>query len=175
MPAYERNLMKGEHLMSEKQLQDLFDFLKKFGLKVEFDANTWIQNGLNKEDILKVLSKNAKLTAKAIENLKELVENISIPLNLPTKNDVANVAKLTLQNEEKIDALEDQIRALNEYVRNMNVNVDSNKTQRTTSTNSNKDNQEKKLTKQQRKHLLLQQIISQSPLTANLTTKQKKE
>ncbi|MFE8701628.1 hypothetical protein ACFYKX_13575 [Cytobacillus sp. FJAT-54145] len=161
--------------MSEKQLQDLFDFLKKFGLKVEFDANTCIQNGLNKEDILKVLSKNAKLTAKVIEGLKELVENISIPLNFPTKDDVANVAKLTLQNEEKIDALEDQIQTLNEYVRNMNVNVDSNTNQSTTTTNSNHDNQEKKMTKQHRKQLLLQQIISQSPLTANLTTKQKKE
>jgi len=97
----------------EKQIQEFYNTLKKFGYQIEFNANEKIQKGLNNEAIIKYVNRQAYSLSKNIDGLKELVEIISIPLNFPTKNDVANVAKLTLQNEEKIDSIQEQLDMLN--------------------------------------------------------------
>ncbi len=103
----------------EKQLQELYNILKKLGFQMEFKLNENIQDSLNKKEILKYLHRHAHLLAPLIKGLKEWAETMSIPLNIPTKNDVANVAKLTKQNEEKLDSVDEQLKILNGYLKEL--------------------------------------------------------
>lgn len=96
----------------QEEGEDVFQKLKKVGFLVEKKANAAIQQGLNKKEIIQKVYHSAKDIAPLVRDLSRWVETISIPLNLPTKNDVANVAKLTLQNEEKLESIEKQIRSL---------------------------------------------------------------
>lgn len=49
---------------------------------------------------------------QALRFIKGLSELTALRLNLPTKDDVANVARLTIQVEEKIDTLEEKLSIL---------------------------------------------------------------
>lgn len=100
-------------------LEEFYKKLKKFGFEVELKINEEIFESLNKEDIMKFLHQNAHIVAPIVEGLQDFVETISIPLNFPTKNDVANVAQLTLQNEDKIDSVLEQLLTLNEYLKKL--------------------------------------------------------
>jgi hypothetical protein len=98
--------------MSNEQVQELFSSLKKLGMELEFELNEFIKNQLNKEEILLAASSNSAIIAQCINQCRDITELLSIPLNFPTKNDVANVAKLSIQIEEKVDQLEEQIASL---------------------------------------------------------------
>lgn len=100
-------------------IEEIYHKLKKFGFEIEFKINEDILSSVNREDIMKFLHQNAHLVAPIIERLQDFVETISVPLNFPTKNDVTNVAKLTLQNEEKIDSVLEQLLTLNEYLKKL--------------------------------------------------------
>jgi ATP-dependent Lon protease len=52
--------------------------------------------------------------SRYIEMLKRNLELMANYMNLPTKNDIANAVKQTIQAEEKIDILEEQIWNLQE-------------------------------------------------------------
>lgn len=104
-------------LGSQDEMQEFYNILKKLGLQMEQKANEGIQNSLNKKEIIKLLHRHSHIIAKIIEYVKEYLEVVSIPLNIPTKNDVANVAKLALQNEEKLDLIEEQLIILNQYLK----------------------------------------------------------
>jgi DNA repair exonuclease SbcCD ATPase subunit len=54
--------------------------------------------------------------SRYMELLRKNQEFLAGVMNLPTKSDVANVAKLSVQAEEKIDALEEQIWKLQDIV-----------------------------------------------------------
>ncbi|WP_416150715.1 hypothetical protein ACM26V_07040 [Salipaludibacillus sp. HK11] len=51
-----------------------------------------------------------------LEKLRKHSETLALQLNLPTKDDVARVANLTKQLEEKLDKIEEQLHQLNENV-----------------------------------------------------------
>lgn len=136
----------------DKQVQDFYNMLKKLGFQTEFKLNENIQDSLNKKDILKLLHRRSHLAAPLVENLKELVETISVPLNIPTKNDVANVAKLTQQNEEKLDSVEEQLKILNKYLKQL---ISDDVPTYTPSSPSKDDNKLKKL----KKLLVLQTLL----------------
>lgn len=51
-----------------------------------------------------------------LERLRKNQEQIAALMNIPTKKDVANAAKLSIQTEEKIDILEEQIWKLQDSV-----------------------------------------------------------
>ncbi|MEN8701481.1 hypothetical protein [Bacillus infantis] len=98
--------------MSNEQAQELFSSLKKMGMKLEFELNELIKKQLNKEELLLTASSNSAVIASMISQCRNMVELLSIPLNFPTKNDVARVAKLAIQVEEKVDQLDEQMLAL---------------------------------------------------------------
>lgn len=105
--------------LKNTDLQTVFGTIKKLGFQTEFKLNENIQQTLNKKELIKLLHKYAHIITPLFEGLKEIVETLSVPLNFPTKNDVANVAKLILQNEEKLDSIEEQLLILNQHLKEL--------------------------------------------------------
>lgn len=119
-----QNELKGlveklKKLAPQNDMQQFYTTLKKLGFQTEYKLNEQIQNNLNKKEIVQLLHKHAHIITPLVQGLRELVETLSVPLNIPTKNDVANVAKLTLQNEEKLDSIEEQLIILNQYLKQL--------------------------------------------------------
>ena len=52
-------------------------------------------------------------------------EALASVLNIPTKNDLANLASLTIQTEEKIESLEEQIWNLQDSVKSQSKEIES--------------------------------------------------
>lgn len=98
--------------MTINHTEALLNSIKKVGMKVEKELNDSIQNSLNKEDVLKDMLTRSEVTAAAMKKLQHAIETLSIPLNFPTKTDVANAAKLTIQAEEKMDLIDEKVMAL---------------------------------------------------------------
>ncbi|URM33670.1 MULTISPECIES: hypothetical protein [Bacillaceae] len=98
--------------MSINHTEVLLQAIKKLGTKVERELNESIQNSINKEDIFKNLVTRSEVTAASMKKLRDAIETLSIPLNFPTKTDVANAAKLTVQAEEKMDQIDEKVIAL---------------------------------------------------------------
>ncbi|AND42008.1 hypothetical protein A361_23635 [Cytobacillus oceanisediminis 2691] len=98
--------------MSINHTEALLQAIKKLGTKVERELNESIQNSINKEEIFKNLITRSEVTAASMKKLQEAIETLSIPLNFPTKTDVANAAKLTVQAEEKMDLIDEKVIAL---------------------------------------------------------------
>ncbi|MBT2706412.1 hypothetical protein [Bacillus sp. ISL-47] len=90
----------------------LLNAIKKVGMKVEKELNESIQNSINKEDVLNNMLTRSEVTAAAMKKLQQAIETLSIPLNFPTKTDVANAAKLTVQAEEKMDLIDERVMSL---------------------------------------------------------------
>lgn len=97
--------------------QSFYEKLKRFGFLTELKLNEQIQNSLNRNEIIEFLNQFSFVYAEMLESLSNLVEMISGPLNFPTKNDVANIAKLAIQHEEKLNAIEEQLNSLNQFIR----------------------------------------------------------
>lgn len=102
--------------MSINHTEALLQAIKKLGTKVERELNESIQNSINKEEIFKNLITRSEVTASSMKKLQEAIETLSIPLNFPTKTDVANAAKLTVQAEEKMDLIDEKVMALAQSV-----------------------------------------------------------
>ncbi|MDZ5472095.1 hypothetical protein SM124_10080 [Bacillus sp. 31A1R] len=164
---------------------EFYKLLKMLGAKAEYQINEWIKECLNKEEIIQLFSNQSSHYSKAIKNIQEKVETLSIPFNFPTKGDVASLAKLTIQNEEKLEAIEEQINQLNELVRklkkgsNITDKLDENETQHLTTIenfdNSNENistNQQKSLKRIKKLNLILQNHSS-SNLDSLLTALKK--
>jgi hypothetical protein len=91
-------------MLPNEQLDDLYKQIKITGTKAEVLLNEWIKSRMNKKEIAGLFGRRkTKWYARILNNLQETVETVSVPLNIPTKRDVAGVAKLTLQNEEKLE------------------------------------------------------------------------
>ncbi|MEA3320243.1 MAG: hypothetical protein U9Q88_09465 [Bacillota bacterium] len=85
---------------------------KKIKVKAIVMENKWneaIKAGLNKESVFRIVGLESELEAEKLRNMREQVEVLSLKYNFPTKNDVANIARLLIQIEEKIDRLEAQL------------------------------------------------------------------
>lgn len=109
--------------MSDQHTFDPYETLKKVGGALEHQLNEWIHTHINKKEIAQAASIQAQSLAHFILRFQECMETLSIPLNLPTKNDVANVAKLTLQVEEKLDGLEEQVAKLARMIEKTKQNL----------------------------------------------------
>ncbi|TYS67151.1 hypothetical protein FZC76_16640 [Sutcliffiella horikoshii] len=85
---------------------------KKVKVKAVMMENKWneaIKAGLNKESVFRIVGLESELEAEKLRKMREQVEVLSLKYNFPTKNDVANIARLLIQIEEKIDRLEGQL------------------------------------------------------------------
>ncbi|WP_231687736.1 hypothetical protein [Bacillus sp. CHD6a] len=83
--------------------------IKVKGLIMENKWNEAIKAELNKESVFRIVGLESELEADKLRKMREQVEVLSLKYNFPTKNDVANIAKLLIQIEEKIDRLEVQL------------------------------------------------------------------
>lgn len=97
--------------------QGFYERLRNIGFLTEFKLNEQIHNSLNRTEIVEFLNQFSFVYADMLENLNEFVEMISGPLNLPTKNDVANIAKIAIQHEEKLNMIEEELNSLNQFLR----------------------------------------------------------
>ncbi|AOH55207.1 hypothetical protein ABE28_012680 [Peribacillus muralis] len=86
---------------------DFYKGMKLLGSQKEQELNSQIQGLLNNRALLESVSENAQLQVPKINRMQEASERMSIIMNYPTKKDVATVAKLVIQLEEKIDRLEE--------------------------------------------------------------------
>ncbi|PAD67831.1 hypothetical protein CHH83_16860 [Bacillus sp. 7586-K] len=98
--------------MSSKLTDQLYKELKKLAQGGEARINEFIQNQLNNESLVKLAADQSAVTGEVLRQLQRYQEIVTTALRIPTKDDVANVAKLVLQLEEKIDLLEDYLSQL---------------------------------------------------------------
>ncbi|MGG0409924.1 hypothetical protein [Peribacillus simplex] len=107
--------------MAEKS--NFYKGLKLLGTQKEQQLNSKIQSLLNNRKLIEAVSDNAQMQVPRINSLQEASERMSIIMNYPTKKDVASLAKLVIQLEEKIDGLEELVSIL---VENRGGNVGGN-------------------------------------------------
>lgn len=91
-----------------------FELLKMLGMKSETKLRNYIHSLFEDEDTINLVKKAMHRHLKSVNALQKNTETIAQLLNLPTKSDVANIAKLSIQIEEKIDALEERVQFLSE-------------------------------------------------------------
>ncbi|MFJ7364216.1 hypothetical protein ACIQWQ_08870 [Peribacillus frigoritolerans] len=96
--------------MAEKS--NFYKGLKLLGTQKEQQLNSKIQNLLNNRELIERVSDNAQMQVPRINRLQEASERMSILMDYPTKRDVASLAKLVIQLEEKIDRLEELVSTL---------------------------------------------------------------
>ena len=89
--------------------QKSFKALSKKAVELEKYLNEEIKKQLNKQGVANVATANAEMYATLLKQLQDYMELLSIHFNQPTKTDIANLAKLVIQTEEKIDNLEEEI------------------------------------------------------------------
>ncbi|RFU65300.1 hypothetical protein D0466_05210 [Peribacillus glennii] len=95
-----------------KKHDDYYESLRKMGFKMEREWNRKIKDLLNKRTIIKQASMESQISAKIFKQLQDSMETLSALGNFPTKRDVANVAKMQVQLEEKIDQIEEMLSQL---------------------------------------------------------------
>lgn len=120
--------------------QQFFNTIARSGFQVEQMVNRSIQKHLNKPGFVNSAAGTANGIARAMNTLQNTVETLSVPLNFPTKNDLANTTNLVVQSEEKIDQLEDRIIALTAAIKDLQSNLRApNQTQRASMKNGSRN------------------------------------
>jgi hypothetical protein len=111
--------------MSDQRTFDPYDTFKKFSIQWEQQMNDMIHLYTNNNDFIKYAKMSSDSDARYVEWLRKNQEMLANRLNLPTKNDLANVAKLSVQTEEKLDSLEEQIWNLSDSAARTNKEMES--------------------------------------------------
>lgn len=111
--------------MSDKKSYDPYESLHKFSQLWEKQINDFIYLLTNSKDFVKMSNLGTGIQSRYVEAFKKNQESLASVLNLPTKNDVTNVAALTLQAEEKMEALEEQIWEIQDSVKSQSKDIES--------------------------------------------------
>ncbi|WP_066055542.1 hypothetical protein [Robertmurraya korlensis] len=109
--------------MRSEQLDDLYSLIKLTGTKAEALANDWIKSRVNQEDIVELLGSRTKWYGKLIKELQDAVETASVPLNIPTKRDVASIAKLTIQNEDRLEEIQQRLTQIETTLKRIEASI----------------------------------------------------
>jgi seryl-tRNA synthetase len=112
-------------VMSGKKPYDPYESFHKLSLLWEKQINDFIFQWTDNKDFVKMSSLGTEINSRYLETFKKNQEALASVLNLPTKNDVANVATLTIQAEEKIEALEEQIWDLQDSMKSQSKEIES--------------------------------------------------
>jgi hypothetical protein len=86
-----------------------YDSFRQISGMLEKGLNGLLFQSINNNPLIQVTKLGIEANSRYIELLKRNRELMANYMNLPTKNDVANAVKQTMQAEEKIDILEEQI------------------------------------------------------------------
>ncbi|MFY4774552.1 hypothetical protein [Metabacillus sp. RGM 3146] len=98
-----------ETMSMEQDPAEFYAWLKKTGFQLEGQMNQFIQDALNNEEIIKAANIGGQVLARLVAGLQDFIEDASIPMNFPTKNDVSRVGKLVVQSEDKLDLIEEEV------------------------------------------------------------------
>ena len=103
-----------------KKTTDVSEILKLLG-KSETQLNQLIHTWLNDEKRINLTQMKLQHHTRLISSIHEYVEILALQLNLPTKKDVSNVAKMTIQIEEKLEAIEEKLEVLLKQLPTQNI------------------------------------------------------
>lgn len=95
--------------MSEEHTNNPYDSFRRLSAMWEKGLNDLLLTSIDNKDLIRMTNLSIGMHARYVERLKRNQELVAGLMNIPTKNDVANVAKLTIQAEEKLDTLQQQI------------------------------------------------------------------
>lgn len=98
--------------MSEEQNYNPYDSFRRLSEMWEKGLNDLLLTSIDNKELIRMTSLGVGMHSRYVQRLKRNQELIASVMNIPTKHDVANVAKLTVQAEEKVDTLQQQIWAL---------------------------------------------------------------
>lgn len=112
-------------VMSGKKPYDPYESFHKLSLMWEKQINDFIYQWTNNKDFVKISNVGTEINSRLLDELKKNQEALAGVLNLPTKSDVSNVATLTIQAEEKIEALEEQIWDLQDSMKTQSKEIES--------------------------------------------------
>ena len=98
--------------MSNEKANEFYKDLKKLAQGGESLLNEFIQKWLNQEELTRLVGNNSNMTGEIIKRLQKYQDLVTTALKIPTKDDIANVAKLVLQSEDKLELIEEQFKKL---------------------------------------------------------------
>ncbi len=105
--------------MPAKKTVHLDDLIKLPKMDADTDIKDLINAVLDDKKLIGLTKKVMTEQTNALSFIKSLSEFVTLRLNLPTKDDVANIAKLNIQVEEKIDSLEEKFAMLADRFQDM--------------------------------------------------------
>lgn len=105
----EKLLLKEVKGMSNDKLTNPYDSFRRVSEMWEKGLNGILFQSIDNNALIQMTKIGLEANARYIELLKRNRELMASYMNLPTKKDVANAVKQTIQAEEKIDILEEQI------------------------------------------------------------------
>jgi chromosome segregation ATPase len=111
--------------MSTKSSFDPYDSFKKYSEIWEKQINDFLFLLSNNNEFVKMSKAGTDTHSRYLEAFKKNQEAVAGVLNLPTKNDLANVTSLTIQTEEKIDSLEEQIWDIQDSLKSQSKEIES--------------------------------------------------
>ncbi|NYE05460.1 chromosome segregation ATPase [Bacillus niacini] len=111
--------------MSTKSSFDPYDSFKKYSEIWEKQINDFLFLLSNNNEFVKMSKVETDTHARYLEAFKKNQEAVAGVLNLPTKNDLANVTSLTIQTEEKIDSLEEKIWDIQDSLKSQSKEIES--------------------------------------------------
>jgi hypothetical protein len=100
--------------MTNDKTYQPFEGIKRISEMWERQMNGLLYMMSDNNEFVKLLKVGTESHARYLELLRKRQDLVAGVMNLPTKKDVANVAKLSIQAEEKMDNLEEQIWNLKE-------------------------------------------------------------
>jgi hypothetical protein len=95
--------------MTNDKTYQPFEGIKRISEMWERQMNGLLYMLSDNNEFVKLLKVGTDSHARYLELLRKRQDLVAGVMNLPTKKDVANVAKLSIQAEEKMDNLEEQI------------------------------------------------------------------
>lgn len=102
--------------MSNEKNYDPFLGLNQFSEMWDKQITGLLYNLANNKEFVRTASNGINTYSMYLEKVRNNQELLASLLNIPTKKDVANAAKLSIQTEEKIDLLEEQMWKLQDSV-----------------------------------------------------------
>ncbi|MCM2534284.1 polyhydroxyalkanoate biosynthesis repressor PhaR [Neobacillus pocheonensis] len=110
--------------MTNQKPFEPFDLFNKFSGQWEKQVNEVIHLWTNNREFVRLSRHTTDSHVRYKEMFNKSQELLTNQLNLPTKEDVANIAQLSIQSEEKIDSLEEQIWKLQDSVTSTNKEIE---------------------------------------------------
>ncbi|WP_042374960.1 hypothetical protein [Neobacillus jeddahensis] len=106
--------------MAKDKTYEPFEGLKAISEMWEKQMNGLLYMMTDNNEFVRLLNRGTESHSRYMEFLRKNQELMAGIMNIPTKKDVANVAKLSVQAEGKIDIVEEQIWALQDSIKLVN-------------------------------------------------------